>query len=136
MRVFVDTNIWLDVVLVRAGYSDSVGFLVRCAAHQDELWTAWHSLSNIDYILGRAKQTSVQREQHLRDLLRQSRVAATDENDALFALGLGWADFKDALQYAAATRVQADVIVTGNTRHFAGSSIPVMTPAEFLVRYP
>ena len=79
---------------------------------------------------------AVQREQHLRGLLRQSRVAATDENDALFALGLRWTDFEDALQYASATRVQADVIVTGNIRHFANSRIAVMTPTEFLTRYP
>ena len=32
--------------------------------------------------------------------------------------------------------VQAAVIVTGNARHFAGSSIPVMTPAGFLVSHP
>ncbi len=136
MRVFVDTNIWLDVVLMRAGQADVAAFLLLCAARNDELWTAWHSLSNIDYILGRAKQTATQREQHLRDLLRQSRVPATDEHDALFALGLGWTDFEDALQYAAARRVQADVIITGNARHFPGASIPVLTPAEFLTRHP
>ena len=136
MRVFVDTNIWLDVVLSRPGAADTGAFLLRCATRQDELGTAWHTLSNVDCILARAKQTPTQRELHLRDLLRQSRIVPTDEHDALFALGLGWQDFEDALQYAAAMRVQAAVIVTGNTRHFTASSIPAMTPGEFLSQYP
>ena len=136
MRVFVDTNIWLDVVLSRPGAADAGAFLLRCAVRQDELWTAWPTLSNMDYILAHAKQTAMQREQHLRDLLRQSRVVPTDEHDARFALGLGWQDFEDALQYAAAMRVQAAVIVAGNTRHFTASSIPVMAVSEFLSQYP
>ncbi len=103
---------------------------------QDELWTAWHTLSNVDYILARAKQTPMQQEQHLHDLLRQSRIVPTDEHDARFALGLGWQDFEDALQYAAAMRVQAAVIVTANTRHFAASSIPATTASEFLSQNP
>ena len=134
MRVFVDTNIWLDVILGRS--ADAGAFLLRCAARGDELWTAWHTLSNVDYILGRAKFTPAERQQHLRDLLVQSRVAPTDETDALLAVNLGWKDFEDALQLAAATRVQAHVIVTGNARDFTSSTIPVTTAAEFLVRFP
>lgn len=135
MRILVDTNVWLDVVLPRTGQADAAAFLLRCCARGDELWTAWHSLSNIDYILARAKQTAAQRGQHLRDLPSQSRVAATNEQDALFALGLGRPDFEDALQYAAAHRVQANVIVTGNTRDFASSSIPALTTTDFLARH-
>ncbi len=136
MRVFVDTNVWLDVLLNRSGFAEASGFLMRCAMRGDELWTAWHTIANVDYILARSKLTPAQREQHLRDLLQHSRVSPTDETDALHALNLGWKDFEDALQVAAALRCQADVIVTGNTKHFTGSTIPVVTAAEFLAAYP
>ena len=136
MRVFVDTNVWLDVTLHRPGLADASAFLLRCAARLDDLWVAWHTVANVDYILGRAGQTQAQRAGHLHDLLQQARIAPTDETDALFALGLGWKDFEDALQLAAALRCQADLIVTGNTRHFTGSSLPVLTVSAFLAQYP
>lgn len=114
MRVFVDTNIWLDLTLHRPGFADSSALLLRCSARSDELWIAWHTVSNLDYIHGRAKLTAARREEHLRAILLQARIAPTDETDALHALSLGWADFEDALQFAAAVRCQADVLLTGN----------------------
>ncbi len=136
MRVFVDTNVWLDVTLNRAGFADASAFLLRCAVRNDDLWIAWHTISNMDYIHGRAKLTTTQREQHLRDILQQARIAPTDETDALQALRLGWSDFEDALQLAAAERCKADVIVTNNTKHFTGSSILVLSVCEFLEKHP
>jgi hypothetical protein len=74
MRVFVDTNVWLDVTLNRAGFADASTFLLRCAVRNDDLWIAWHTISNMDYIHGRAKLSVTQREQHLRDILQQARI--------------------------------------------------------------
>lgn len=136
MRVFVDTNVWLDVTLNRAGFADASAFLTGCAARNDELWIAWHTISNVDYIHARAKLTTSQREQHLRDMLLQARISATDETDVMRALSLGLPDFEDALQVAAALRCKADVIVTNNTKHFINSPISVLSVSEFLRKYP
>ncbi len=136
MRVFVDTNVWPDLVLNRPGFADASSMLVLCAARNDELWMAWHTVANVEYILTRAKQTPAEHEQHLRNMLQQARVSPTDETDARHALDQGWRDFEDALQFAAARRCRADVIVTRNTSDFARSSIPVLTVQDFLAAYP
>lgn len=136
MRVFVDTNVWLDVTLNRAGFANASAFLLRCVARNDDLWIAWHTISNMDYIHDRAKFNTTQREQHLRDILQQARIAPTDETDVLYALNLGWADFEDALQLAAASRCKADVVVTNNIKHFISSPIPALSVSDFLATYP
>ena len=41
-------------------------------------------------------------------------------------------DFEDAVVDAVAARNGADYILTRNIRDFAGSSVPAITPAEFL----
>lgn len=59
-----------------------------------------------------------------------------DETDALHALDMGWNDYEDALQAAAAQRCEAELIITGNVTDFSTSPVPVMTAADFLSRYP
>ena len=41
-------------------------------------------------------------------------------------------DFEDALQYFSAMTEEADFIVTRNGRDFTNSTIPVLTPSQFL----
>lgn len=136
MRLLVDTNVWLDVALNRPAAVDSAAFLRHCALRNDSLWLAWHTVANLDYILKRAKMTEENREQHLRSILTQARIAATDETDALHALSLRWKDFEDALQAAAAQCCHAALIITGNTANFSTSPIPAISPAEFIRGHP
>jgi predicted nucleic acid-binding protein len=42
------------------------------------------------------------------------------------------ADFEDAVITATASREQADYIITGNTKDFSKSSVPAISPSEFL----
>ena len=48
----------------------------------------------------------------------------------------GLADFEDALQLLCAIAGRADVIVTRNGPDFAASTIPAMTPEDFLAAHP
>ena len=51
------------------------------------------------------------------------------------AAKLQWPDFEDAIQTATAKRVNADYIITWNVKDYVKSDIPVLTPAEFLLRF-
>ena len=48
------------------------------------------------------------------------------------ALSLGWPDFEDAVQAAAASKVKATHLVTRNPRDFKTLPIEVLTPEELL----
>lgn len=135
MRLLVDTNIWLDVALNRSAAASSAAFLRLCTAHQDDLWIAWHTIANMDYILKRAKVSAPDRELHLRGILSQARIVPTDESDALRALDLRWNDYEDALQAAAAERCRADCIITGNSPDFSASTIPALSPEAYIARH-
>lgn len=52
--------------------------------------------------------------------------------DVRLALLAECADFEDAVMIETAKRSGMDCIVTRNTRHYTGASIPVYEPAEFL----
>ena len=52
MRVLLDTNILLDVLLNRPGLADeSEAVIVRCAGLGAEMFVAWHGLATAYYLL-------------------------------------------------------------------------------------
>ena len=44
------------------------------------------------------------------------------------------ADFEDAVMSESARRINADCIITRNTKDFLKSKVPAVTPAEFLIK--
>jgi predicted nucleic acid-binding protein len=136
MRVFLDTNILVDVLLNRPGLAaDSEALIFRCEALGAEMLVAWHGLATAYYLLRRGR-TEQQALGEVDKILAWARVADCTDASARRARSLGFADFEDALQAAAAEAGAADWLVTRNTSDFARSRVPVLTPAQFLQRFP
>ena len=94
---------------------------------------AWHSLSNIYYLLSRQKAPGmVDAKDYLRDLLKFVIVVSTGTAQAKIALGLPMQDFEDALQVSAALHAGVDYIITRNQNHYRSSPVRALTPTEFL----
>ena len=53
--------------------------------------------------------------------------------DTNIALDLDWPDFEDSVQFTIGESLAVDYIVTRNTQDFASSSIPAITPEQFLL---
>ena len=60
------------------------------------------------------------------------RFVPLDEQLLDAAIALGASDLEDAIQVAAAIRIRANYIVTGNVADFRTSSVPAFTAAGFL----
>ena len=52
--------------------------------------------------------------------------------DTNVALDLDWTDFEDSVQFIIGEGLEVDYIVTRNVQDFTTSSIPAVTPDEFL----
>ncbi len=63
-------------------------------------------------------------------------VPAVTHGDALNWRSHGISDFEDALQMACAVPGAADVFINRNKSDFVSTTMPVMTPEEFLAAYP
>lgn len=136
MRVFLDTNIVLDVLLNRPTLAaDSEAVILRCEAVGAEMFIAWHGLATAYYLLKRGR-TEREALAEVDKILAWARVAATSDASARRARILGSGDFEDALQAVAAETCAADWIVTRNTPDFAKSRVPALTPWDFLQKVP
>lgn len=136
MKVLVDTNVLLDVALRREPFFATSDAVVRwCENHPGGGFVAWHTLSNLYYVLRKAKGEAAARG-FMESVLKIFEVAPTGTPAAKQALRLGVTDFEDALQISAALAAGADVIVTRDGADFASSPVLVQMPEVFFAAAP
>jgi predicted nucleic acid-binding protein len=130
MKILIDTNILLDVALERTEfYADSVKVLDWAELNPKQAAVAWHSISNIAYLLKQDARA------FLADLLLFIEVAAGNTSSVRQALAMPTKDLEDALQVSAAIEFGADMIVTRDVKHFKQLPIKTMTPSAFTAKY-
>ena len=92
---------------------------------------AWHSLSNLFYIMSGSKGIA-KTKQFIAELLEFMNISPTTTIDAHYAATLPVTDFEDAMQIAAARACRAERIITRNIKHYSRSPIPALIPEKFL----
>lgn len=131
MRVLIDTDVLLDIALDRAPHSVAASRVLQSvqSGHTEGL-VAWHTLSNIYYLLsaGRNRGRAVE---FLRDVSRLLRVAPADDEVLRVALSLQMPDFEDAMQVACGLAAGAEGVITRNLRDFRGSPLRAIAPGDF-----
>lgn len=130
MKIFIDTNVLIDVALNRREFvDDSARVLDWAEANPKQAAIAWHSVSNLAYLV---KQDA---RGFLSDLLAFVEVAAGDTATVRLALSMSTRDLEDALQVSAAINFGADIIVTRDTNDYKKLPVTAMTPANFVRIY-
>jgi predicted nucleic acid-binding protein len=132
MRVLLDINILLDVFLARNPWLDDSAAVVQSGL--DGKITAYLSavsLTTIFYVVRRnanlAKAHAV-----IKESLETCSILPVDRSTLEATTALPDSDFEDNLQIVCASEGKLDAIVTRNPKDFAGSPLPVVTPAELL----
>lgn len=135
MRVLLDTNILLDVLLDREGLADeSEETILACIRSGCESFVAWHGLATVYYLATK----KLGREQALEKLdlvLTWAKVADVTDADARRARALEFRDFEDALQAVSAQACGVETLVTRNVKDFGASPVRAETPSSFLKRF-
>ena len=132
MRVLVDTNIILDVILNRAEHSRLARLLVR--KHEAKLFQGFVSASAITdiYFLVEKEKKHEFALLAIKKVVRMLTVIPVDLEIIKTALMMPMKDFEDAVQTAAAKRYGIDTVVTRDIIGFANSGLQVYLPEEFL----
>lgn len=134
MKIFLDTNVFLDMIIVRDMIEDNrnAAILLSLASHEDfEFHVSPLTVSNSFYIT-RKYDNALSR---IASRLSVLRVLPMDGKDVDFALKSSkLPDKEDAMQMSCAQRGDCDLILTRDSRHFSESPITVMSPSEFISR--
>ena len=136
IRVFLDTNVLLDIIEGRQKFLLASSNVFDLGIRGEiQMFATPLTFANCVYVA----RKNVGYEKAIRGLkfLKSHVKAATmDDDQVTKALNSDMPDFEDMLQYEAAVIAKCDVIVTRDKkRHFPKNGIPVLSPEAFLNKY-
>lgn len=135
MKVFIDTDIILDLLLAREPFfSAATRLFLLIQDGEMEGYVSPLSFSNLFYILRKAT-SGTEAVAALRKLKLITRVLSVDEQTIDLALASSFSDFEDAIQYYAALSSDIALIVTRNKSDYKTAKIPVLTAEECIEVY-
>ncbi len=132
MRVIVDTNVVLDVLLAREPFVDSAVAVFRLAEMSlVDAYLCATTVTTIDYLLEKALPKPEARKA-LSGLISLFEIAGVNRPVIERALASKINDFEDAVLEEAGKMVGADVVITRNAKDFSVSDLKIFEPTEFL----
>ena len=130
--ILLDTDVLIDIALDRRPHSGPATDLLDRIEHGAEsAYIAWHSVSNLYYVVAPARG-GVSTRDFIVELTRFVAVASTDAEAIRYAAELPMDDFEDAMQVAAARACGARHIVTRNVKDYERSPISAISPQDAL----
>jgi predicted nucleic acid-binding protein len=131
-KVFVDTNILVDLIADRKPFSKfAIALFNKAENKKIRLFTSSHSIATTHYLLKKYVDEKELRN-ILYDLLDFVTIVGIDEDVIRKSLRSKHKDFEDAVQIICAGSIEKlDCIVTRNIKDFRDCELPVLAPDEF-----
>lgn len=132
-RVFLDTNVVIDILLEREAWMEDALLVLSMADRGEiEVYCSALSVATASYLMERAKMPHDVMIDKLDVLCQICGLTRLDASIVQQALRSSFDDFEDALQYFSARTIHAEIIITRNGKDFEASEIPIQTAADFL----
>ena len=134
MRLMIDTNILLDVLMHRDPFFDnSKAVLKLCEDRVVNGFISASAITDLFYITRKALGSVEDTYRVISNVLNIVRILTVTNDDVLSAFQIKAKDFEDCLMATCAKSNQCDGIVTRNTKDFTGFGITLYTPEELLL---
>lgn len=133
MKVFLDTNILLDLLdASRQDHLASSEILRAAYAGKIECWITSISIVNATYVMRRSMPPEAIGRYMLR-IMETLSLSPLGTAEMKAAMGSGWRDLEDAVQFQAAIATGGiEAIVSNDVDFKQQKSIPVLTPKQLL----
>lgn len=131
-RVFLDTNIMLDLLGEREPFYNSIAQIATLADQKRlQIIVSPISFATANYFLSKYEGVSLAKEK-LRKFKVLCEISKIDETIVEKGLNSNFEDFEDSLQYFCAADSNCEVIITRNAKDFKKSLLPIMSAEEFM----
>jgi len=133
MKIFIDTNVFLDAILNRDN-GLSKNLIKHLELLNTEISLSDISVINIAYIV-RKEFTKDEIKDIINLLIKRYNIISANSEIILNANSSDFKDFEDGVQYFCAKEIEADLIITRNKKDFKTSNITVLSAEEFYILY-
>ena len=132
MKILIDTNVVLDILLHRQPWYSNAVFIFSLAKRRFyKGYVSASAITDIFYIAKKRLGKTAAR-QAIRQLLTVFSPATVTDKNIYQALNLEWNDFEDSVQFIVGKYLPVDFIITRNIQDFASASINAITPEQFI----
>ena len=133
MRILIDTNVILDVLLKRSPFYEAAIEVLKLSVREDiQEFVSASAITDIYYIAYKNMRDKAVVRDLLKKLILIVSVAGVSEEEIQKALELGWKDFEDSVQYSVALLNEMNGLITRNVKDYSSSEIQVWEPNQFL----
>ncbi len=132
-RVFVDTNVILDLLLDRHPFYYDAALIASLAEKGEiEVVISALSIANAHYVIRNKENDQVAKAKLIGFKLIVNEVVDLTNTHLDKSLISKMKDFEDALQIHAAIQANCQVIITRNEKDFLGNGLAIISPSQFL----
>ena len=136
MRLMIDTNIVLDVLLRRESlYDTSKAVLSLCEERKVQGFVSASAVTDIFYLTRKALGSLDDTYRIISSLLNIVKVLTVTNGDVIHAFQQKAKDFEDCLLATCAKSNQCDCIVTRNKKDFITFGVTLYSPEELLMLF-
>jgi predicted nucleic acid-binding protein len=133
LKIFIDVNVFIDVMTKRSGWSESLRVLNLVRRSQEiESWTSALTLPLL-YFFRRRVADEMTARGDAQAILNGIHLVGLSQTILDQALGSAGTDFEDNIQLASAESISANHLITRNKKDFDTSQISVLNPDEWLI---
>lgn len=133
-KIFLDSDVLLDLLLDRAPFTDDIAEIIEEAlTDKTKLCVSPISITNINYIVGRVenqKKADIQTKR----ILEIVKIENVGQKIIDKASNSKFKDFEDAVQNYCAESAGHNIIITRNTKDYKESELSILTPKEYLTK--
>ncbi|MBN2964563.1 PIN domain-containing protein [Sulfurospirillum sp. T05] len=133
MRVLLDTNVVLDLLMEREPFSQlAQKIFLKIESKEIQGFLCPTSVTTLYYLL-RKHLGKKECNEAIQTLLELFEVVSLDKNILQESVKNVGSDFEDSVIYTSASHAHVDIIITRDLSGFKNSPINVMQPHEFLI---
>jgi len=133
-KVFLDTNVILDLLLDRDPFSNDIAEIIELATQKSiELCVSSVTITDTNYIVEKFEGVKSAR-QKTKLILEIVTVENVAESTVKKSSGSEFKDFEDGVQNFCAIESKHKVIVTRDIKGFKNSKLAILSPKELLVK--
>ena len=133
MNALIDTCIIIDALQSREPFSkDAETIFLSVANRRCVGFLTANSVTDIYFLMHKALHSAAETRKALGILFSLFEIIDTCGIDCRKALTSGVSDYEDAVMIETASRAEIDCIVTRNLKDYAGASMPVYSPTQFI----
>jgi predicted nucleic acid-binding protein len=132
MKLLIDTNVILDMIFNRKGCADCMSLFRKAEHDGSSTYITASIVTDLFYIIRKETHNAEMTYKILENIFKLTEILSVTEYDIKDAFGEKWKDFEDCVQFVVAKNNKINYIITSNNKDYENSTIPVISPQEYL----